>query len=269
MVRFLGPRVATGMLAALALAVAPASAPAHSSPVAPACPDAVIPAVAIVPNAAGCWNAIGVQTVRAAVPYQVQGFLYLAYTQAAVYDAVTRIEGRYEPYADFAVPHGIDVDGASPEAATAAAAYTMLTSSFLGLSAAAQATLPAKYADYIAALGGTGAKGVADGVAVGQAAANGLIADRTGDRDESITFTPGPLTAGAWTFPPPPSLQVAQTPWIAHMRPLMLESASDFQSDPPPDLSSREWARDFIETKAYGAVNSAVRSPEQTAIAKF
>src|SRR5207253_1577071 len=153
---------------------------ADPSPAAPACPDAVVPGVAIVANAAGCWNAIAVQAVRTGVPYQVQGFLYLGYVQGAVYDAATKIDHRYEPYAAVAVPPAIDVADASPQAATAAAAFTMLTSPFLGLPAAAQAGLPTKYGDYIAALGGTGDRHVADGIAVGQAAAQSLIAARAG-----------------------------------------------------------------------------------------
>jgi hypothetical protein len=46
----------------------------------------------------------------------------MAYVQAAVYDAVTKIEGRYVPYHDF----GADPDNASPQAAVAAAARTTL-----------------------------------------------------------------------------------------------------------------------------------------------
>ena len=53
------------------------------------------------------------------------------------------------------------------------------------------------------------------------------------------------------------------------MTPFMLKSPSQFRSDPPPALSSAKWARDFNEIKAYGSVDSSVRSPEQTAIAQF
>jgi hypothetical protein len=90
-----------------------------------------------------------------------------------------------------------------------------------------------------------------------------------GDRNESITFTPGPLTPGGWTFAPPPSLQSAQTPWLAVMKPFMLQNPSQFRPGPPPRLSSERWATEFNEIKAYGAADSAVRSPQQTAVAKF
>lgn len=236
---------------------------------APACPDTVIPNASIMPGAVGCWNAIAVQTVRLAAPYNTQGLIYMGYVQAAVYDAITKIEGRYRPYDDFDPPAGIHVAGASPDAATAAAAYTILTSAFLAFPAPTLAGLSTDYADYIDALGGLGAPAIAAGIRIGQASADDLIADRTGDRDESITFTPGPLTPGGWTFAPPPSLQSAQTPWIAVMKPFMLKSPSQFRVGRPPSLSSEKWAKDFNEIKAYGAVDSAARSPQQTAIAQF
>jgi hypothetical protein len=263
-----GRRPATAALVAVVAAIAFA-VPAAASSSAPPCPDTVVPNAQILPSALGCWNAIAVQAVRLDTAYPPQGLLYMGYVQGAVYDAVTKIEGRYVPYEDFDVPPAVHVAGASPDAATAAAAYTMLTSTFLGLAPAAQVGLSTKYADYIDALGGLGAPPVAAGVAVGQAAAAGLIANRAGDRDESITFTPGPLTPGGWTFAPLPSLQSSQTPWLAVMTPFMLKSPSQFRSDPPPALSSAKWATDFNEIKAYGSVNSSVRSPEQTAIAQF
>jgi hypothetical protein len=258
---------------ALALAIAaaalPSSASASATQPVPACPVTVIPSVPIMPNAVGCWNAIAVRATTLAAPYNVQGLIYMGYVQAAVYDAVTKIDGRYMPYHEFSAPAGVDVTSASPDAAAAAAAYTMLTSSFLAFPATAQDGLSTQYSDYINALGGVGAPGVEDGIQIGQAAASDLIAERTGDRNEAITFTPGPLTPGGWTFAPPPSLQTAQTPWVAVMRPFMLNSPSQFRVGSPPALSSRKWAKEFNEVKAYGAANSTVRSPEQTAVAQF
>ena len=263
-------KIKASIALAFALAVSALAASASSATtISPACPDTVIPNVPVIPNAVGCWNAIAVQATRIATPYPPQGLLYMGYVQTAVYDAVMKIDRRYVPYHEFPTPSGVDAVSASPDAAAATAAYTMLTSPFLAFPAIAQVGLSATYSDYINALGGAGAPAVAGGIKIGQAAANDLIAERTGDRDESITFTPGPLTPGGWTFAPLPSLQSAQTPWMAVMKPFMLNSPSQFRVEPPPALSSRRWVKEFNEIKAYGAVNSSIRTPEQTAVAKF
>ena len=134
--RTIAAAVVAAMIAANALAGS-----AAARPIAPACPDTVIPNVPIVPNAVGCWNAVAVQATHLAAPYNVQGLIYTGYVQAAVYDAVTKIDGRYVPYHEFPSPADVAVAGASPDAATAAAAYTMLTSSFLAFPATDDAYL--------------------------------------------------------------------------------------------------------------------------------
>src|SRR4029078_7050824 len=81
-----------------------------------------------------------------------------------------KLDGGYQPYHDFAFTPAA---GASVQAAVAAAARTTLDS-YLPDQAA---TVDAEYNAYLATLSG----GVADGVAVGEAAANDLISLRTGD----------------------------------------------------------------------------------------
>src|SRR6476646_3105640 len=75
------------------------------------------------PDAVLSWNTFAVNAGRAATPTKVQtdGMVYMSYVQAAVYDAVTKLEGRYKPYHDFAYAV---VPGSSPQAAVAAAAKT-------------------------------------------------------------------------------------------------------------------------------------------------
>ena len=82
------------------------------------------PAV-IPPDAVLTWNTYTVNAVRASTPtkFQTDGMVYMSYVQAAVYDAVTKLEGRYAPYHDFAFTV---VPGASVQAAVAAAARTTL-----------------------------------------------------------------------------------------------------------------------------------------------
>jgi hypothetical protein len=221
------------------------------------------------------WNANAVAAVRAArtrdgVPpgspprllYQLEGQLYLSYVQAAVYDAVTHLDHRYQPYHRFtANPHS-----ASLQAAVIAASYSTLVF-YLGDPGA---VLAAKYATAIAALPAD--ESTAQGIAVGQAAAVDIEALRANDGRNAIISTPygqGPAAPGVWVFSPPPSLQSAQTPWLGFMRPWMLSSAAQFRAPPPPARSSALYTTDLNEVKAYGAVNSPVRTPEQTAVAYF
>ena len=213
------------------------------------------------PDAVLTWNTNAVNAVRASSPakFQTEGLIYMSYVQAAVYDAVTKLEGRYQPYHDFTVTV---VPGASVQAAVAAAARTILDSYLPDQ----QATVDGEYSNYLATLTGD----VADGVTVGEAAANDIIALRTGDgrNGPAATYgTIGPILPGQWQLQT--AVQTAQTPWIATMRPFVLDQASQFRVGPPPALTSQQYAKDLNETQAYGAIDSTVRTPEQTAIAYF
>jgi len=53
------------------------------------------------------------------------------------------------------------------------------------------------------------------------------------------------------------------------MKPFLLQNAAQFRAPPPPALDSALYAKDFNETKAYGALNSTVRTADQTATAYF
>jgi hypothetical protein len=176
-----------------------------------------------------------------------------------VYDAVTKLEGRYEPYHDFAATV---VPGASVQAAVAAAADSVLDA-YLPDQAI---TVDAEYGNYLATLTGD----VADGVSVGKAAAADIVALRSGDGRNAATpvyGTIGPILPGQWQLQSP--AQTAQTPWIATMRPFVLQQASQFRVGPPPALTSEQYAKDLNETEAYGAADSTVRTPDETATAYF
>jgi hypothetical protein len=214
----------------------------------------------VSPDAVLTWNTNAVNAVRDSTPtkFQTDGMVYMAYVQAAVYDAVTKIEGRYQPYHDFSFAVA---PGASVQAAVAAAARTTLDHYLPDM----QLVVDPEYSAYLATLSG----GVADGVAVGEAAAQDLIAFRNGDGLKAATPSYGgigPILPGQWQLQPG---QSAQTPWLATMRPFLLEGASQFRASPPPSLTSHLYARDLNETEAYGALNSTVRTPEQKAIAYF
>ena len=245
-------RIAVGIVLAAAVLTAQSSSAARP-------PSAGTPAGALM------WNTIAVNTVRAAAPAknQVEGLIYMTYVQASVYDAITKIEGRYIPYHDFAAP--MPVEGASPDAAVAAAAYTALAYYF----PAQAGSLLSTYTTYV---GGLPAAGRDAGVAIGQAAANDIIALRQNDGRDAPISTPygqGPLTPGVWIFAPPPSLQSAQTPWVAFERPFTLNSPDQFRPGPPLRLDSQKYATQLAELHTYGGATGSQRTMEQTAVAQF
>jgi hypothetical protein len=224
------------------------------------------------------WNSYAVAAVRAAqtlddVPlggapralYQPEGLIYMAYVEAAVYDAVTKIDHRYRPYHHFEVGAG----DASVEAAVASAAYATLVY-YVGDPSGA---LAVHYADSIGALPAD--KRTARGIAVGQAAAADIEQLRAGDGLDAPTglfgapFVYTATNAGQWQVVPPFVAVGAQTPWVAFMRPFTLETAAQFRAPARPELGSAQYAADFNETKDFGSATSIMRSPDETAIARF
>ena len=226
------------------------------------------PASATLPpgNTVQQWNKIAEDTVVGSGTFQPEGFIYMAYPSAAVYDAVVAIEGGFEPYGPpITAPPGASVDCAVVEAAYRTLRYYF--SSFSGL----VANLDAYYAEALFNFGGCTADGGA-GTAVGLQAANDIIALRTGDgrmtpinvTSSFPTLPPGP---GVWRLTPP--FAAPQTPWVGDVRPFVLQSLDQFLPDPPPSLQSREWVEAFNQIKAYGALIGSARTDEQTAISKF
>jgi hypothetical protein len=244
---------------------------------APAKNTAKKPQSAASPQAAITWNdhawtiVSQSQHAREVTPpatraiFQPEGLLYLGYVQTAVYNAVVSIEGRYQPYGySLFAPAG-----ASAEAAVAQAAHDTLAYYLgAGLTAAQTTQLDAWLTDSLAAI--PDGQSQSDGVSVGKAAALGIEAIRSNDGRDGLqgSYGTGPLKAGVWQVATG-GLPFAQTPWIGFMHPFVLPKADRYKAAAPPGLSSHKWARDFTETKTYGRIDSAVRTPEQTATAYF
>jgi hypothetical protein len=201
------------------------------------------------------WNGIALRTVTGLSPGQ--GFVAIAYAQAAVYNAVVAIQGGYHPYLLELAPN----PDASINAAVAAAAFHVLDHYF----PAQHAALATDYAVSLAAVPDGSAKDM--GIALGTDAAAGIIDLRKDDGYAvNIGFvmpSPGP---GVWQLPTGVS---PLTPWLSQMQPFLLQSPDQFRPGPPPDLTSSAWAVEFNETKTMGKLNSQYRTQEQTDIARF
>jgi hypothetical protein len=205
------------------------------------------------------WDSIGVQAFSTAGLSPAEGHTIFAYVAIAVYDAVMAVEGGYEPFAvDLDGP-----DGASPEAAVAAAAHRILVHH---LPAQAASIIEPAYQSSLATIPDGPAE--TDGIATGDAVARQLIDLRANDGFRAaVTYTPpNPPIPGVWlpTAPTPPI-----GPYLGLMDPFSLRAADQFRPSGPPPLDSRRWARDYNEVKEIGSATSTTRTAEQTLAARF
>jgi hypothetical protein len=216
------------------------------------------PRVAAGPTSVLEWNGVAQRvTISVAKQFQAQSIVYIATTQAAVYDAVAAIVGGYRPYA-LRVERQPD---ASVDAAVATAAHGVLVLYFPDQRQALDADL----ARSLAAVPDGNAKET--GRAIGRVAAENILAMRRGAGLEAdIGFKPPPASVGSWQ---PPSGMTPQTPWVSRLRPFMLQRPDQFRPGAPPDLASRTWADDFLEVKNLGGAAAIARTDEQTDTAMF
>jgi hypothetical protein len=208
------------------------------------------------------WNAtaIGVIAVDAMTP-NPEGSLYLGFVQAAVYNAVNGITGRYQLYKSNASPSPT----ASPQAAAAAAAHRVLMT-YYGHVPAAATRLTDAYAASIGALPND--PSTTQGIQYGRQAAERLIALRAEDgRYGPNTFDMAPAP-GVWR-PTPPANAPFFGKYLSTTTPLMIESPNQFRPGPPPDMTSAEYAKDFEEVKAFGSKEGSARTPLQTETGLF
>jgi hypothetical protein len=211
------------------------------------------------------WNQISENAVKLAGHPPPVAALDFAIVHLAIYDAVESIDRRYEAYYT-QVPNATG----SLSAAAAKAAHDVL----LGLFPGQKAPLDAAYANFLAT---NGVDPGDPGTAVGALAAANILALRSNDG----RFPPNPppflggTAIGEWRPTPsllpgvPPSSAPGLTPWVAEVKPFTLKSTSQFRPGPPPDLTSKEWARDYKEVESIGSLSSTTRTAEQTDIGYF
>jgi hypothetical protein len=233
-------------------------------------------------NAVLTWNEMAENVVRAGGQNSVQIARTLAMVQAAVHDALNAITPRYAAY----YFEGPGESGASPDAAIAAAAHTVLVGVVPTIGTPAQRVNALGMVEdaYMKALSRV-ADGAArtKGVAVGSAAGAAMLMLRQDDgATKNAPYTPrsGP---GQWRphpNPDPPNPPIADPtaargydasilPGWGNVTPFTLLSAAQFWLPGPPALTSETYARDFNESKRLGGQKSEARTAEQTEIARF
>ena len=216
------------------------------------------------------WDNVGSLAFTAAAPQPptgqgftaAEGHVIFAYVAIAVYDAVIAIEGGYEPFAN-------DVDGpadASPQAAVAAAAHRILE---YYMPAQEATIIDPAYVTSLASI--PPGLGKTHGMAIGEAVANLLIAQRSDDGFRASTppyVPPSPPIPGVWI---PTATTPPIGPYLGLMRPFSIPSADVFRPNGPPALDTKKWADDYNEVKEVGSSTApaTVRSADQTLAARF
>jgi hypothetical protein len=218
------------------------------------------------PAAVTDWHQIAVATITGPAPAgagknNAEAFLWFAFVQAAVHNAVNGITGDFDLYEWRA--HG--PRRASPEAAAAAAAHRVLRTYF-GDNPTIAANLDAALETSLAGIpNGTAER---QGVRFGERAADHIIRLRADDgRFAPITFDVAPA-AGVWRPTPPANLPFFD-PWLGFVDPLVVRSLRQFGPGPPPPISSDLYVEEFEEVRDYGVRTGSLRTPEQTETALF
>ena len=206
------------------------------------------------------WNRtlLGVLQTPGAQPGTVHPTRSMAIVHLAIYDAVNAIVGGNAPYLPLHAPRS-----ASPDAAAAAAAHTVMLSLF----PSQQSVIDAKFQDSLSQIGG--GEHVRRGIRIGVEAANRILAARANDGSGATPPVFVPQSApGEYQLTPPNFQQPVFTHW-PQVRPFALGTADQFRPPPPPAVSSSRYADDFGEVKALGEINSTTRSADQTQIGRF
>lgn len=233
------------------------------------------PAVALAQQGAVTqWHAHA-QTLVAA--FTGRGNAAQAYTmaliQVAVYDATVAIRGSdskrkrlHKPFlADIVAPPGADLNAAIATAAFRVG-YERVNSN-----QTARTNYRKAYDAYLAGIADGQAK--ADGIALGEATAQAVLAARASDNFYNTAAYSNPAAdPGVWQAVPtatPYATAGANDYAMAFTMPLTASSPDARRIKRPPALTSGKYRRDFEETKTYGALTATSRTPAMTDVVQF
>ena len=216
------------------------------------------------------WNEIAIQAAvndySLAPGYQIGPTRLgraMAIVQAAVYDAVNSIDPQFTPYlVQVAAPVG-----ASMDAAVAQAAHDTLLAMFPNQ----QAFFDSELASSLVGIPTTPA---VEGVAMGSAVASYCLGVRANDGSQidaagqPVNYTYGQLP-GQWRADPLHPNATPLTPDWGGVTPFGIASVGPYLPPAPPTLGSLAYATAYEEVKILGALNSTIRTPDQTQMAFF
>lgn len=207
-------------------------------------------------NVVAAWNEVAYTIAFAEDSFfTFKGHRAFSMMHLAIHDALNSIDPRFTRY----VFEGAQVD-ADPVAAATQAAYEVLVNQYPDRRILLDSLL-AHWLDPVPA----GAR-KARALALGRACAGLILSLREGDRWDF---------AGAYEFSEAPGRYQTTgklegfmlQPGFRHAKPFALISPDQFRPQPPPALTSKEYAAAFAEVKVRGHAASTARTPDQTGYA--
>jgi len=190
----------------------------------------------------------------------LKGLRTVTMMHLAMHDALSAIDGDYEPY------HYEDsVPEANPVAAATHAAFVIAADQYPD-NRDKFAAVRDKWLHEVAA-----SETLTSGTQLGKAAARAILAERDGDGwDGEAEYRWHPMAPGVYAefqeHSGTPQGFIFGAGW-ARARGFALERPDQFRAPPPPDISSEAYTRAFDEVKELGRFQSMRRTPDQTHIA--
>jgi hypothetical protein len=228
-----------------------------------------LPPASAVADVVTDWNETADATVTLFAgppPFQAR---IMAMVHVATHDALNSIVPRFASYT--ALP--VASPGASPDAAVATAAFTVLADLLPARADALELLYNNRIAELTPCPDGYPSC-VEDGVAAGRSAALEILALRAHD-GASTPHQPYDLLPSPGVYQPtPPNFSPPTFAGWGSVTPFSLTHASQFRADPPElfDLTGEAYTRDFIEVKRVGSVDAEAnghRTADQSAIARY
>lgn len=185
-----------------------------------------------------------------------------AIVSASVFDALNSISHNYQPY----LTELAGYEGADADAAVSAAAYTTLRELYPQQLVA----FDAAYASWLAQIPDGQAEDL--GVELGQRIASAILAARADDgSDVNTPYTP--LDGAGYHQPDPnnPNQGFLGPSW-GQVDTFVIGDVNAFEADPPPALTSAEYAAAYQQVLDYGGdgvTTPTLRTDEQTQIGIF
>jgi PAP2 superfamily/Vanadium chloroperoxidase N-terminal domain len=216
-------------------------------------------ALPVTGSPVAAWNEQALDAIRATATPPPRASRALAILHAAIHDAHNGITRDYRQYL---VTENRPNANTSTAAAIATAAHDVLVQLF--------PTRATQFADEQATQLAPVPIGPARtrGVAWGQTVAAALLAARANDGSSAVvTYIPG-TGPGFWR-PTPPAFAPALLPQWADVAPFGVRPIETFVPKAPPALHTAKYAAELAQVQSLGSVTSAIRTADQTEIARF